>query len=247
MNSYSMAAAGLGCILVISAATSACGADPDGRHDGRRTITTTATATAEAAPDRARFIVEVETRDPVAERCAQRNSKLSDAAMEALKRIAKKSGTIATDQYSMTPTYSTQNDGGVRRQVLDGYLARHRVRVVTSDLDSIGRLLDAAVGAGATGAGSVEFYIEDPDSLRRKALLEAGARAKKDAQIMAKSLGVELGKLLSAGQAGGGVIVPRPFARAEGVHPMASAVTQTPVEPGDVKISTSVTVVFEVK
>ncbi len=245
MNRNRATTALLATLLLACSACLAGGAENGEGGAPSRTLTTTGTATVEAAPDRARFVLEVETTDKVAERCAERNAEASDAVMKAVKRVAGAQGTVTTDSYSLSPRYSTEIQGGVRRQVLDGYSARHAIAVVTADLEIIGALMDAAVGTGATGVGAVNFYIEDTDPLRRKALSEAGERAKADAVTLAESLDVDLGRLISASHGGPGLVIPRPLARAESLHGGLAAAA-TPVEPGDVKLSVTVTAVFEI-
>jgi uncharacterized protein len=62
----------------------------------------------------------------------------------------------------------------------------------------VAEILDIAVNAGATESGQVEWTVEDEKVLEDKALDKAATRAKSDAAVLAKGMGVELGKLVYA-------------------------------------------------
>lgn len=62
----------------------------------------------------------------------------------------------------------------------------------------VAEILDIAVNAGATESGEIEWNVEDEHALEGKALDKAVARARADAQVMAKTMDVQLGKLVYA-------------------------------------------------
>jgi uncharacterized protein YggE len=57
-------------------------------------------------------------------------------------------------------------------------------------------ILDIAVGAGATDSGQIDWTVEDERALEEQALDQAATRAKADATVLAKSMGVQLGALV---------------------------------------------------
>ena len=62
----------------------------------------------------------------------------------------------------------------------------------------VAEILDIAVNAGATESGQVEWTVEDEKALEDKALDKAAGRARSDAGVLAKGMGVELGTLVYA-------------------------------------------------
>jgi len=57
-------------------------------------------------------------------------------------------------------------------------------------------ILDAAIDAGATDSGQIEWTVEDIHALEDQALDQAASRARSDAAIMAKTNGAHIGALL---------------------------------------------------
>jgi len=57
-------------------------------------------------------------------------------------------------------------------------------------------ILDVAISAGATDSGEIDWTVEDVHALEDKALDQAAARARSDAEVLARSMGVHLGALV---------------------------------------------------
>jgi hypothetical protein len=57
-------------------------------------------------------------------------------------------------------------------------------------------ILDIAVGAGATDSGQIDWTVQDEQALGDQALEQAAARARADAAVLAKGMGVHLGALV---------------------------------------------------
>src|ERR1035438_8122683 len=57
-------------------------------------------------------------------------------------------------------------------------------------------ILDVAVGAGATDSGQIDWTVKDEKALEDQALDKAAARAKANAEVLAKGMGVKLGALI---------------------------------------------------
>ena len=70
------------------------------------------------------------------------------------------------------------------------------VLVEVRNIDSIGKVIDAALDAGATNVGSVGLYASNTDAARRDALKEAVAKARADAEAVAAAAGGSVGALL---------------------------------------------------
>jgi uncharacterized protein YggE len=57
-------------------------------------------------------------------------------------------------------------------------------------------ILDVAITAGATDSGQIDWTVKDEKALEDQALNKAAARAKADAEVLAKGMGVHLGALI---------------------------------------------------
>jgi uncharacterized protein YggE len=57
-------------------------------------------------------------------------------------------------------------------------------------------ILDVAVSAGATDSGEIDWTVKDEKALEEQALDQAAARARANATVLAKGMGVKLGVLI---------------------------------------------------
>ena len=115
-----------------------------------------------------------------------------------------------------------------------GYAASNSVTVKTS-LASAGKIVDAAVGAGANGASGPSLDVSDQASLYRDALHKAVDDAKLKAQSLADAAGLNLGGVQSITE--GGASSPLPIA-----DKMSAA--GVPIEAGTQQIQAGVTVTY---
>ncbi len=232
-------------LLVVSALVApAFAAEGAARRDRPRSITVSGTATVKAAPDRVRITFEIETRAATADEVATKNAGLSQAVLAVLKSLVKSPGRVTTYGYQLNPEYSYGERGGARRRVLTGYVAVNRLRVVSADLAGAGALIDKATAAGASRAGSVSFFRDDLTAANRQALLEAGRRARGDAEAIAESLGVTLGEVLTASSTSSSSLPPQP--RMMAMRGATNSAPKTPIEAGEIAVTMTVTVLFAI-
>lgn len=204
-------------------------------------IVVSGTGEAAGVPDEARILFWVETRSESATAAANENARLQEAVIVALRGAGIESRDIGTSGYSLNP--EMQYDERERRSRLVGYVARNGVNVRVREIAKVGPLIDAAIGAGANGVGSLSFASSGAAELRREALTLAVGSACRDAEVMARAAGGSLGRLLEMSSTGG-VSSPRP----EMFRSMAASAAQdvgTPIEAGELAVSAHVTVRWE--
>ena len=120
------------------------------------------------------------------------------------------------------------------------------MRVEVLKLDQTGILVDAGLAKGSTGIGGLQFYSSKEAESRREALSKAVIAARLDAEVMAKAAGYRLGELLEI--VGNQQPSSPVFMGMELRSARASSDTgPTPVNPGEIKISQTVTVRWAVK
>jgi uncharacterized protein YggE len=210
--------------------------------DPPRVIKASASAEASAQPDRVRVVIVVESHGLKADRAMRTNAMRSATVLSRLKSQIIEPGTVTTGAFHLIPEYGFSEKDGKSTKVVTGYLVSNTVDAITADLDSVGPIIDAAVPAGATRISSVNFFLADERDLKRQALSEAGKRARSEAKTVAKSLGVELGKLLEASVGPTTAVFPRPALRG-----MGRAAAGTTILPAAVKVRATVNVIYEVE
>lgn len=212
-----------------------------------RTIRVSGQATVKAPPDRGRVAVSVVSRGATAREASEANAKASKAVLDRLRGAVKAPGEVRTAGYELNAEYDYNQGPGARGPRLVGYVSTNRFAVVTADLEGIGALIDAAVQAGASQIDSIGFFLDDEEKVRQQALLEAGRKARDEAETVARSLGVALGEVLDASTAGSAV--PRPLFQGREKMAMMAAEAAPPTEmvPGDLEIQASMTVTFAIR
>jgi uncharacterized protein len=194
-------------------------------------------ATTTATPDQAQVDIGVLTQAPTAKEAAAENAKRVEAVMAALRQALGAKADIKTISYSVNPIYGEAKPN--RGPMVTGYSVDDVVRATTSELAQVGKILDAAVGAGANDVRDLSFSLKDPQPARAQALRDAVSHARGEADVIAASLGVKLGRVRSV-ESSGEMPIVRPMMKAAMVR------AATPVEPGTIDVNASVTVTFEI-
>ena len=211
-----------------------------------RAITVIGTGTIRRTPDVAVVSLAVETMAANARAAAQDNATRMDSVIRALRQAGTPAERIRTTSYSLNPEYqytqATPTKPGEQRLV--GYRASNTVEVRVDSIPRVGLVLDAAVAAGANRALGISYQLRDPDAARREALRAAVANARADAQALAEAAGQRLGTLLELSTSGF-VRPPTPMFEARKVMDMA-AQAPTPVEPGELEVTATVTAVYRI-
>jgi len=238
-NRYANAAL-LTALALALAALAGCGeAGTTPAGAAANTVTASGAGTTQAAPDTAEMSFGVTTMSPNAKSALDEASKSAEQIASAVKKQGIAGEDIQTQDVSVYP--QTVEQGG--KQVITGYQASLSVRVKVRDISKLGEIISAANAAGANNVSGPTFTIDDPAPARAKAIDEAVADARKGAEAMAKAAGKSVGEVLSMSSSDVR-LVPGPM---YGTADMAGAAKSVPIEPGQLDITASVVVVFELK
>ncbi len=164
---------------------------------------------AKVTPDRALVYVAVQTKARTAALAGQENAKLATAILEAVRAAGVAREQISTMGYNVAPSYRYYPDG--RKPELTGYDATNTVRVEVRNLDLVGKVIDASLGAGANNINGVSFFASQIDAVQREALANATTNARLSAEAMAKAAGGSLGALVTLSSQIGEVPHPVPM------------------------------------
>jgi uncharacterized protein YggE len=195
-------------------------------------IQATGSATRNVRPDMAQLNIGVVTQAATAAAAADQNAITTDAVIKALQAVLATTGTIETLYYSISPRYT--NTGG--QQTLAGYIVTNTLKVTTTDVNRVGRLIDAGNGAGANSVSGPFYGLQNPDPEVQQALAAASRQALAHAAAIASGLGGRVGAVISAEE--GSTV--RPFIDNSGGATTTAA--PTPIQTGTVSVSATVTV-----
>ncbi|HLB37949.1 MAG TPA: SIMPL domain-containing protein [Gemmatimonadales bacterium] len=186
----------VGLVMNLAAATAATGQEPRPVQQDRPEIAVTATGTVDLSPDYAVVHVSVVTREPQAGRAGEQNARIATAVRTALRQVLRvPDDSLPSIWYSVDTEYDRE-----RRPT--GYAARNTVEAHVHDLAQVGRVVDAALGAGATNISGIQFQSTRRDAARLEALGRAVEKARREAEAMARAAGGRLGPLIEASSAG---------------------------------------------
>jgi len=200
-------------------------------QEGARTLSVSGEGEVAARPDVAVLTLAVVSEGPSAAEAVQRTSERAAAVLATLKAEGIAERDLQTAGLSVQPRAAYAQGRPPR---IEGYLARNAIRATVRQVERAGALLDAAVKSGANAAGDLAF------DLSHRGAKEDEARRR--AELYAAALGVRLGPLRSVAE--GGVVSPLPQM---GLRTASEAAPAAPVEPGEVTIRASVSVVFDLQ
>jgi hypothetical protein len=207
----------------------------------KRTIEVDGTGETRTSPDTADLDLAIDTQAKTAEEAAARNAALATKVIDALKAKLGDKGKITTGGYTLDPQYDQRPNA---KPTIIGYNAQNTVTVHTGALDLVGALIDTAIAAGANRVNSLNFSVKDDTKARTEAIAIATRDANAQADALASALNVKLGKVLKATTVSQERPIPIRMGRAMA---MSAASVATPVEPGEVTVPATVSLIFEIQ
>lgn len=122
-----------------------------------------------------------------------------------------------------------------------GYKTVYGLKVITSNIDQVGTILDSSIKAGANRINNIEFGLSDEkmEEAKIKVIKEAIKVAQVKANAMAEAGNLRIGKISQITESSYNII---PYNRALGADLKSSIV----VPPEDVQISATVSVTYNI-
>lgn len=197
-------------------------------------ITVVGTGTATVTPDTAEWSFTVQSSAGTADAALVANSEAMERVLDALAGAGVAKGDLRTEQVGLSPRTS---DDGI---TIVGYVAANTVRATIEDLAAAGRVVDAAVAAGANRVSGPSLTASAAAEQHRAAVEAAFADARARAEAIAGNAGLTLGDPVAIVESGGGGM---PFLRADVAE---AAAVDVPIEPGVQDVVASLTVTFAI-
>ncbi len=194
---------------------------------------------AKAPPDLASLTVGVEVTAASAAAAMAEDSAQMDRVIAAVKRAGVPPRDIVTSRVSLAPQYVYVQNQPAR---LTGYQAANEVAVTVEDLAKLGGVIDAAVTAGATNVGAVNFDFANPVSAANTARVAAMKALQDKAALYAELTGYHIVRLVDLSEGEAPFAGPRPMMLAA----QAKFSPAPPVEPGELTVGIDVSATFEI-
>lgn len=199
-----------------------------------RTLMVSAQDTVTVEPEVAILHVGFETQPADAKSAYAQGTTTSNAIINALKQAGVPASAIRSEWQHLNSVYDKPHKFTLQQQ--------WTVRVKPAQA---AEMLDVAVSAGATNSGQIDWTVDDEQVLQDKALEGAAGRARSQAAILARGMGVKLGGLVYVSNLFAPSATPmRMFAKAA---PMANAAQPLEIEPHKVSSTATVYAVFAIE
>jgi uncharacterized protein len=196
------------------------------------------------APDEATVRLGVLAQAPTARAAQEQVNRIAGAILEGVRKLGVPAEQVQTEELNLNPVYAQNRPGEQGEPRIAGYQASNVVAVRVVKLDQAGPVIDAGLAAGANRLDGVAFGLRDDTAAREEALTSAVTAARGKAQALARALGVRLVRVLEVDE-GGVQVAPQPIFKGR-MMAQASMASETPVSAGQVGVSASVTVRWEI-
>lgn len=233
----------LGSALLLGAA---CNAQPAADQPERPVIMVTGRASLSVPADQVRVSISVVSEGAEPREVIADNSQRVARVLDAIRRLGIGADDVSSGWFSIQPIYSqeptTRRNQGPR---IVGYRVNNNVIVETDKLKLAGECIQSAVDSGANRIDSVGFQLADERESRAEVLARAVRHARDDAEAVAGAAGVTLGPIASMSIDSPRQVVP--YVQTMRMESMSAAGSAPPLIPGQIEVSASVTIEYEIQ
>ncbi len=230
-------------VLAFALVLSACGPAvvSQGAQPATRTLNVNGLGSTFLTPDIAYIYIGVHSEGATASEVVAANKVQTNAVLDALKKAGVDEKDLRTTNFSIWPSQQYSPEGTVTGTI---YMVDNTVYVTVRDLDGLGDLLDDTIAAGANSINSIQFDVADKTVAVKEARAKAVEDAKKQAQELADAAGVKLGEIQNISFYDNS---PYPIFEGKGGGGGAMAESAVAIQPGQLTISVSVSITYDIK
>lgn len=191
-------------------------------------------------PDVGYISLGIETKNADVKIAENENSAIMDKILKALKGFDVEDTDIKTVGYNIYPQYEEYND-----EKPSTYAVYNTIQITVKNLEDMSKIIDASVEAGANRTNNISFDVLDREASYNEALQDAVANARERAEILAEAAGLKIVGVVTINESsspsyyyGDSLSYARTMDAKESLDVSISS--------GDIEISASVSVTFEV-
>ena len=198
----------------------------------------------ETSPDRGTISFVASSVDADAKSAITKATALYEKLRDQLKRSNTKNLELSTSEYTVQEKKEWENNKNVSK----GFEARLGLRVITTDISSLGEIISIAAKAGVKDSHSMNTYLSETklNDEKKKCLDIAAKNAREKAETLVKSLGAKLGRVLQITE-GGAIPPPQPMPMMERGMMKSSDAMAPSIEGQKQNINQTVDVTFAIE
>lgn len=202
-------------------------------------LSVSAEAHATRVPDIANLSTGVVTQAADAQAAMRANAEQMTRVVAAIRKAGIAERDIQTSGVNLNPQYRYADN---QPPAITGYEARNTVNITVRRIGELGGILDALVGVGANQIQGPSFEVDDKQSAYDEARRAALDTARTRAAMYAKTLGLQVRRIVSISEGNGGFTPPMPMMS---MVKTETARADTPIAAGESILSVNLDVVFE--
>ncbi len=199
--------------------------------------------------DQLHVAIGVVTSAATAEEALEQNSSQMHKVEQALLDAGLLKDEIHTSRFQIQPQWHAGEQklpSPDRQARIVGYTVTNRFQVKTAKLDRAGKIIELSTMAGANLVDAIYFDLANPRQYRTRAIAEAYAHARADAEAAATASSVKLGPILSLQLDDASVAPVRVAGTFRAESAMLAAGAAPVINPADVTVRATVSVVFQI-
>lgn len=221
-----------------------------------RTIRITGKGQIKVKPDMTRITMTLEGTYSEYSEALRHSAQDTDQIKDTLSAFGFERPDLKTLSFNVDTEYESYKEHNAFKQRLVGYKFRHQMKVeFESDNDRLGRILYALAHCPVKPEFRISYTVKDQEAAKNELLGKAVADAKEKAAVLTQAAGVGLKEIQSIDYSWAEIdFEVRPMSRvmmaedsaAYGMAPR-SAGYDLDIEPDDIEVSDTVTVVWEIQ
>lgn len=216
-----------------------------------RTIRITGNGQKKLRPDTTRVTILLEGSNPEYGEILRRSAQDTDCLKEILADFGFERSDLKTLNFHVDTEYESYKEKNTFKKRLVGYRFRHQMKVeFASDRERLGKILHALSHCPVMPELAISYTVKDPEAAKNELLGKAIADAKEKAAALTAAAGVELKDIQSIDYSRGEIeleVRPMNYAMAGKLREMSDESCNLDIEPDDIEISDTVTVVWEIR
>lgn len=186
-------------MLLLSACNSETIVMPNGNENLYHTISVTGVGESEMKPDTAYVTVNVTVEKEDAKSAQEEAKRVMTSIYSDLETLTIGEEHLSTTGYSINvlKDYSDKyiSKSNPSPYKITGYRVDNSIEIEINDTDSVGKVIDQVVRKEHVTIRNLNFGLSDDTTAKNEAIKQATEHAKKEAEIVAESLGVEIKKV----------------------------------------------------
>lgn len=228
--------------LLVIVSLAACSTTPavTGTTPQIRTLSSSGTGEVYLVPDVAYVYVGVRADADDVSTALSNNNVQANAVAQAVQDLGVEAKDVQTTSFNVYPMQDYAPDGTISRNY---YVVENTVYITVRDLTKLGTLLDAVVTSGANTINGITFDVQDKESANAQARDLAIQNAIAEAQSIADASGVRLGELQNVNV----YVNSTATSMYDAKGGYMSAVSNVPISAGQMVISASASMTYEIK